>query len=99
MRLSRSTLSNGSSGSAAGAATGGGVTLARHHGTFGFLPDGKVTLAESTGAGFVFGSGLAVAAGERFEIGPEVRFLTLGADVDSSPAFACWVGARFGVRF
>ena len=77
----------------------GGVTLARHRGTYGFLPDNKVSRAESTDTGFVFGGGMAVRAGRRFEIGPEVRFFFLGSDTDSSPAIGYWIGARFGVRF
>ncbi|MEO7274594.1 MAG: hypothetical protein ABIX28_04120 [Vicinamibacterales bacterium] len=77
----------------------GGVTLGRHRGTYGFLPDNKLSLAESTDTGFVYGGGLAVRAAGRFEVGPEIRFFTLRADTDSSPAIGYWVGARVGVRF
>jgi len=77
----------------------GGITVARHSGTYGFLPDTKVGLAESTDLGFVFGGGLAVRVGRQLEIGPEARFYILNADVDSSPAFASWLGGRIGVRF
>jgi hypothetical protein len=76
----------------------GGLTVARHRGTYGFLPD-KVSLAESTDTGFLYGGGLAVRAGPRFEVGPEVRFFFLGSDSDSSPAIGYWIGARLGVRF
>jgi hypothetical protein len=77
----------------------GGVTLARHRGTYGFLSDNKVSPAESTDTGFVYGGGMAVRTAGRFELGPEIRFFLLEADTDSSPAIGYWVGARFGVRF
>ena len=77
----------------------GGVTVARHSGTFGFVPASKISLAESTDVGFVFGGGLAVRAGGRFELGPEARFYILNADADSSPAFASWFAGRIGFRF
>ena len=76
-----------------------GLTVARHSGTYGFLGDSKVSLAESTDLGYVFGGGLAVRIGGRFEVGPEARFYIFNADNDSSPAFASWIGARAGVRF
>ena len=77
----------------------GGLTLGLHRGTYGFLPDNKVSLAESSDTGFAYGGGMAVRAGRRFELGPEVRFFFLGSKTDSSPAVGYWVGARFGVRF
>jgi hypothetical protein len=77
----------------------GGLTVGRHRGTYGFLPDDKVSLAESTDWGFVYGGGLAVRAGGHWEIGPEVRIYTLRAETDSSPALAYSISARFGVRF
>ena len=77
----------------------GGGTIAHHSGTFGFLGDSKVSLAESTDVGVVFGGGLAVRVARRFEIGPEIRFFLLRPDDDSSPAFVYWIGARVGVRF
>jgi hypothetical protein len=77
----------------------GGVTLARHRGTYGFPEDGIEYSTGSTDTGFAFGGGLAVRVGQRFEVGPEARLLTLASDDDSSPAFVYWIGGRFGVRF
>ena len=77
----------------------GGIALAHHSGTFGFPELNLVSRTTSTNLGYVLGAGLAIRAGARFEIGPEARFLTFAADADSSPAFACWVGGRLGVRF
>jgi hypothetical protein len=77
----------------------GGVSLARHNGTFGFPDLGLVSSSKGTKAGVVFGGGVAVRAGTRFEVGPEARFLILTTDNDSSPAFGNWLGVRFAVRF
>jgi hypothetical protein len=75
----------------------GGLTATHHSGTTSFED-----LARSTSTldvGFHFGGGLAVRAGERFEIGPEARFYIISASDDAAPAWAYWIGARLGVRF
>jgi hypothetical protein len=77
----------------------GGITVASHSGTFGFPELNLVSSTSSTSLGYVFGGGLALRAGTRFEVGPEARFLAFASDADSSPAFAYWIGGRFGVRF
>ena len=77
----------------------GGVTLASHGGTAGFPPLNQFVSADSTDFGVSFGGGIAFAIGNRFEVGPEVRFFIILADEDSAPAYAYWLGGRFGIRF
>ena len=77
----------------------GGYAVALHSGTAGFPEDGLVSDTDGTSHGILFGGGLAAAIGDRFEIGPETRFFMLTSDDDSLPAWAMWVGVRFGVRF
>jgi hypothetical protein len=76
-----------------------GITLARHSGTSGFPELSIESRTKGTNAGVVFGGGLAVRAGTRFEIGPEARFLILDPESGSAPAFGNWIGARMAVRF
>jgi hypothetical protein len=76
----------------------GGVALARHVGTFGFPEANISSNTESTGPGFVFGGGMAIGVRRRYEVGPEARFLVISSGTDSGPAYACWIGVRFGVR-
>jgi hypothetical protein len=40
-----------------------------------------------------------VRLGRRFEIGPEARFYIMQVSNDSDPAWADWIGVRFGARF
>lgn len=75
----------------------GGLTIAQHSGTTTFEDLARSTT--TTDAGFHFGGGLAVRVGERFEVGPEARFYIISASDSASPAWANWIGARFGVRF
>ena len=77
----------------------GGIALARHSGTSGFPELGIQSSTDSTNAGVMFGGGVAVRAGSRFEVGPEARFLILDPQSGSAPAFATWFGVRFAIRF
>jgi hypothetical protein len=76
----------------------GGLTVASHSGTNRF-GDGPTIPHSSLDFGYHFGGGLAVRVGQRFEIGPEARFYIVQASSDSDPAWANWVGVRFGARF
>jgi hypothetical protein len=75
----------------------GGLTAASHSGTNRF--GDRATVHSSMDFGYHFGGGLAVRLGQRFEIGPEARFYIIQASSDSDPAWANWVGVRFGARF
>lgn len=77
----------------------GGYTIALHSGTAGFPEDGLVTDTDGTSHGYLFGGGVAVSVGKRYEVGPEARFFMLTSDNGSLPASAVWVGVRFAVRF
>ena len=76
----------------------GGLALARHTGevTFG---GGAPEPRSSVDPGLVFGGGLVVRVGDRFEVGPEVRVFTLAPEDDVDPAFAWLAGVRVGYRF
>lgn len=76
----------------------GGALLAHHSGWFELASLGRRDVS-STDVGAALGAGLVVLAGERLEIGPELRILGIQPDVDSSPATAYWVGIRAGYRF
>jgi hypothetical protein len=75
----------------------GGVHLAGHTGSTTF--EGVRMPRDSLAPGFHGGGGIAVRLGRRFEVGPEARFYAIRAADDVDPAFAWWLGARFGVRF
>jgi hypothetical protein len=75
----------------------GGYHIAVHTGSTTF--DDMRIERDSTGHGFHFGGGVAIRIGERFELGPEVRFYMIQPDSDSDPAMAYWIGGRFGSRF
>jgi hypothetical protein len=75
----------------------GGLTIAGHSGTNRF--GDMATVHTSTDFGYHFGGGIAVRLGQRFEIGPEARFYIIQASTDPDPAWANWVGVRFGARF
>ena len=77
----------------------GGITATHHEGTSGFPENDIAFSTENTSFGYVFGGGVAVRIGHRFEAGPEARFLTLAGDDGADPAWASWVGGRFGMRF
>ena len=76
----------------------GGLTIARHSGTTTFDTD-IPRRHTSTDMGYHFGGGVAVRLRQRFEIGPEARFYIIQASSDSDPAWANWIGVRFGARF
>jgi hypothetical protein len=75
----------------------GGYHVAWHSGSTTF--DGVQRDADSTGHGYHAGGGIAVQLGERFELGPEIRFYMIQAKDDSDPAMAYWIGGRVALRF
>lgn len=75
----------------------GGVHLASHSGSTTF--DDMRTERDSSDVGYHFGGGIAFRAGQRLELGPEVRFFLIQPENDSDPAMAYWIGARIGIRF
>lgn len=70
----------------------GGLTIGHHSATNTLVTDSAAV--SSTNPGTRFGFGVAVRAGERLEISPEVRMNTFFTDTDSDP----WTLLSFGVR-
>ena len=81
----------------------GGGLIAWHSATLTFgsgVPEQMVSSDESsTNGGFTFGTGVLVRAGDRVELGPELRLLGMFVGDDSDPATAYWVGIRVAYRF
>jgi hypothetical protein len=48
--------------------------------------------------GFRTGFGLAIRAGTRFDVSPEIRLNGFFVDDDSDPAMLMSFGVRFGIR-
>jgi len=73
-----------------------GATAGRHSGSRTF---GDVRLEESsTDFGWRAGVGLAIRAGSKCEVGPELRMNGFFIDSDSHPATLLSIAVRFGVR-
>jgi hypothetical protein len=73
-----------------------GLTLGHHWGTNHF--NGDPVFISSTDAGLRFGVGVAIRAGRRLEISPEVRLNGFWIDNDADPATLPSFGVRFGWR-
>lgn len=74
----------------------GGITAGHHSGTAEFS---NTRLSRSNSdIGLRFGVGIAIRAGTRFEISPELRMNGFFIDNDSDPAMLPSFGVRFGVR-
>lgn len=52
----------------------------------------------SINRGLYLGTGVVVQAGDRFEIGPDVRVIGISIDNDNDPAIAYTVGLRVSWR-
>jgi hypothetical protein len=74
----------------------GGITAGHHSGTARFI-DTRVSRSNND-IGLRFGVGMAIRAGTRFEISPELRMNGFFIDNDSDPAVLPSVGVRFGIR-
>jgi len=73
-----------------------GLTLGHHWGTNHF--NGDPVFISSTDAGVRFGAGVAIRAGRRLEISPEVRLNGFWIDNDADPATLPSFGVRVGWR-
>ena len=74
----------------------GGLTVGHHSGTNHF--NGAPVKLSNTDAGLRFGFGVAIRAGERFEVSPEIRMNGFFVDNDSDPITLPSLGVRFGWR-
>ena len=74
----------------------GGFTLGHHSGTNEF--NGSPVHISNTDAGFRFGFGVAIRAGQRFEVSPELRMNGFFVDNDSDPVMLPSLGIRVGWR-
>lgn len=74
----------------------GGLTVGHHSGTNEF--NGSPVRISNTDTGFRFGFGIAIRAGERFEVSPELRMNGFFVDNDSDPVTLPSLGIRFGWR-
>jgi hypothetical protein len=74
----------------------GGLTAGHHSGTNIF--SGSPVNLSNTSVGLRTGFGVAVRAGARLEISPEIRLHQFFIDDDSDPALLMSFGIRFGVR-
>ena len=74
----------------------GGLTLGHHSGTNYF--NGSPVTISNTDAGMRFGFGVAIRAGTRLEISPELRFNGFFVDNDSDPVTLPSFGVRVGWR-
>ena len=72
----------------------GGLTLGHHSGTNHF--DGSPVKLSNTDAGLRFGFGVAIRAGQRLEISPEIRMNGFFVDNDSDPITLPSFGVRVG---
>jgi hypothetical protein len=74
----------------------GGITVGHDSGTNYF--NGSPSPRSNADAGLRFGFGVAFRAGDRWEIGPEIRLNGFFIDNDADPATLPSFGVRFGWR-
>lgn len=75
----------------------GGVTVGHHSGTNEF--NGSPVRLSNSDTGLRFGLGVAIRAGRRFEVSPELRMNGFFIDNDSDPATLPSFGIRVGWRY